>query len=435
MGFAYEFDGDNRASKQLHTVRGEDPESGIYTVTTPTYYLHSTVLGQVVAELDAQGNKMTSHIYVQGMCLASDLGGGYPSAVVQWEYTDPVTGSKGASNLVPENWVMTELSTLGADVTDPPPPPEAETYQAPIYIEPVKQTYYQIEGGPSDSYGVDSWYTNMVNKDFDRHMAEVYWKHGFRDWAMAIVANNPNVGVLSRHYDRNGNLTNTGLRWGAQAAGFLMGISHDLETGRLTDANSEAYGEVIGYELDSPQNSVTEDNPNELHADNNGSDCGVVVNFKPRTSNKASGLPNGPSTITYNGAPNFGLGFSVSGWVVSGGIGTIGVDAGTGKKVPNPANPKGRWSLEQWTHSWIGKNGKTMIERKTFPDLPLNAAGLTAQGNTFGYYDHPGGPPPSPGFARYDNYLIKVYAGNTVCEVGFHLIQIESKIRWGRGLR
>src|SRR5215216_4945430 len=120
VGFAYEFDGDNRASKQLHTVRGEDPESGIYTVTTPTYYLHSTVLGQVVAELDAQGNKTVSHIYVQGMCLASDLGGGYPSAVVQWEYTDPVTGSKGASNIVPENWVMTELSTLGADVTYPP---------------------------------------------------------------------------------------------------------------------------------------------------------------------------------------------------------------------------------------------------------------------------------------------------------------------------
>jgi len=138
---------------------------------------------------------------------------------------------------------------------------------------------------------------------------------------------------------------------------------------------------------------LTEDNPNELQSDNNGKDCGIVVTFKPGTNNKATGLPNGPSTITYNGAPNFGLGFSVSGWVGSGGIGTIGVDANTGKKVQNPANPNGRWSLEQWTHSWIGENGKTLVQKNTFSDLPLNAAGLTTQGNTFGYYDHPGGPP------------------------------------------
>ena len=70
-----------------------------------------------------------------------------------------------------------------------------------------------------------------------------------------------------------------------------------------------------------------------------------------------------------------------------------------------------------------------------FPDLPLDAAGLTAEGNTFGYYDHPAGPRPSPGFARYDNYLIKVYTAKIVCEVGFHLIQTGNTIRWGRGLR
>jgi len=162
---------------------------------------------------------------------------------------------------------------------------------------------------------------------------------------------------------------------------------------------------------------------------------GVAGGPEELVSNKATGLPNGPSTITYNGGPNFGLGFSVSGWVGSGGIGTIGVDEKTGKKVSNPVNPKGRWSLEQWAHSWIGDNGKTIVQRKTFSDLSPKAAGLTTQGNTFGYYDHPGGPPPSPGLARYDNYLIKVYVGNTVCEVGFHLIQTGNIIRWGRGLR
>ena len=184
-----------------------------------------------------------------------------------------------------------------------------------------------------------------------------------------------------------------------------------------------------------PQEPVKEDNPNELQSDNNGPDCGIVVNFKPGTTYKGTSWPNGPSTITLDGAPSFGLGFSVRGWVGSGGIGTIGVDVRTGKKIQNPANPKGRWSLEQWAHSWIREPGKTPVEKKTFSDLPLDAAGLKAEGNTFSYYDHPGGPPQPPRFARYDNYLIKVYAGNIVCEIGFHFIQTGNTIRWGRGLR
>lgn len=100
------------------------------------------------------------------------------------------------------------------------------------------------------NYGIDSWYTNAVNQNFDRQMAETYWRHGFRDWAMAIVANNPNLGVQSQHYDQNGNYRSTSFRWGAQAAGFLMGISSDIESGRLIDVTN-SYTEVLGYELQS----------------------------------------------------------------------------------------------------------------------------------------------------------------------------------------
>jgi hypothetical protein len=70
---------------------------------------------------------------------------------------------------------------------------------------------------------------------------------------MAIVANNPNVGVYSRHYDTNGNLTSTGLRWGAQAAGFLLGISRDIDAGRLVEIGSGQDGEVVSHH---PQNSL-----------------------------------------------------------------------------------------------------------------------------------------------------------------------------------
>jgi hypothetical protein len=159
-----------------------------------------------------------------------------------------------------------------------------------------------------------------------------------------------------------------------------------------------------------------------------------VVTFDPNTTHQGTGLPNGPSAVIYNRQLNFGLGFSVDGWVGKGGIGTIGVNANSGKKVTNPDNPHGRWSLEQWTTSWIGENGNTIIEKKTFPDLPLNEAGLKAVGNTFSFWDHPGGPPQSPGFARFENHIIKIYSGKTVCEVKFHFIQLGNTIHWNSGL-
>jgi len=211
---------------------------------------------------------------------------------------------------------------------------------------------------------------------------------------------------------------------------------------RIEAANRDASSGALGaagaacnpmMEVVEAQKHVTEDNPPVLQGDNNGTECGVTVTFTPGTTYPGTSFPNGPSTVTHNGGPNFGLGFSVSGWVGSGGIGTIGVNITTGQKVPNPNNPLGLWSLEQWTNSWMGENGKTIAERKTFPDLPLNEAGLKAVGNTFGFWDHPGGPPPSSGFSRFENHLIKVYSGKTVCEVQFHFIQIGNKINWGRG--
>src|SRR5215208_3356219 len=39
--FAYEFDGNGQSCKQLDTRRFEEPEIGVYTQTTTSYYLHS----------------------------------------------------------------------------------------------------------------------------------------------------------------------------------------------------------------------------------------------------------------------------------------------------------------------------------------------------------------------------------------------------------
>jgi hypothetical protein len=295
----------------------------------------------------------------------------------------------------------------------------------------------EIEGGPSEEYEQanrdrEALMAELIQALHDREQAEKLWQAGKRDQALAILQKNPNVGIEYRAI-AGGEVVSQGSYFGKDAADFLNGINMAVAAGLLSpQTTSGAYGH---HAEASAQNSVTEDNPEVLQAANNGKDCGVVVTFKPGTINQATGLPNGPSTITLDHGPSFGLGFSVSGWVGSGGIGTIGVNPKTLKKVQNPANPKGRWSLEQWAHSWIRQPGKAPFERQTFPDLFLDTVGLTVQGNTFSYYDHPGGPPPSPGFARYDNYLIKVYAGKSVCEVGFHLIQTGNTIRWGSGLR
>jgi hypothetical protein len=82
----------------------------------------------------------------------------------------------------------------------------------------------------------------------------------------------------------------------------------------------------------------------------------------------------------------------------------------------------------------MGVNGTKTVEKDTFPDLPLTEAGLKAEGNTFGFYDHPGGPSPQPGFARFENHLVKVYNDKITCEVSFHFIQRGNTIHWGEGL-
>jgi len=222
----------------------------------------------------------------------------------------------------------------------------------------------------------------------------------------------------------------------AAPSGSTGSIGHALGTGFFVLAGTwdSSVTVIAGADYVST-GSVTENDAITLQGENNGKQCGVVVTFKPGTAHKGTGLPNGPSTVTYKGQPNFGLGFSVEGWVSEGeGIGTIGVNATTGKKIPNPWNSKGLWSLEQWTHSWIGENGKPIVAKQTFPDLPLDEAGITATGDSFGFYDHPGGPPPSAGLRRFENHVIKVYKGRTVCEVKFHFIQTGNKIHWGPGL-
>jgi YD repeat-containing protein len=433
--FAYEYDGEGRASKQTDTRREEDPETGqVYSATTTTYYLHSTMLGgQVVAELDAQGNQTGTHIYAQGMHIASASGGSQPS--VWWEYTDPVTGSKGTADVTRAKWDSTELNTLGADVTYPPPPLGAQSYQPPIYAEPVKQSYYQVEGWVTQDYTVDSRYLNAVNQNFDRHMANAYWAHGFRDWAMAIVANNPNVNVLSLHYDRQGKLMDAGLRWGAQAASFLLDIDRDIQSGRLIKADSQQYGEVVGYQLDSPESSLIQDDPETILSEGSPN-CSFTISFKSGTFyDNETIYPNGPGEVVQNGITYFGLGFTVEGKTKGGGgIGHIGADV-------NTSNPKGKWTLDQYTSNYAKQNGDFVridgrLQRggDAWRDITLKGVHFaTDWTNRFARYDHPSLLANVADTYKNQAFMIKVFNATEACEAEFHIVQRGNTIHWGRG--
>jgi hypothetical protein len=424
------YDGNSLATRQADTRRTQDPWTGqINTNSTVPFYLYSSALGgQVVAELDAQGNKTGSQIYFQGMQLAKETIDSWPStqSFIQWFYTDPVTGSNSVVDQQALWSQTTELDPLGANVTSPPSPPLADTYQLPDYMQPIKQSYYQIEGTPSVDSGVSKWYVNMVNKDFDAHMAQLYWDHGFRDWAQEILENNPNVGVHVTGGDairlaeragvslnRDGSIT----VWGARAA-YALGF---------VDENNRVLW---------PDDTLTQDDP-ETITSKGSKNCKFTISFKSGTFYENNpNLPNGPGEVQYRGKTYFGLGFTVEGKTHGGGgIGRIGSHA-------NPNNPKGQWTLDLYTSSYAKQNGAFVKAEdgrlqqggEAWQDIDLTGFHFaTDWTNKFSRYDHPSLLPNIPDTYKNQSFLIKVFRGNELCQAEFHIVQRGNSLHWGKG--
>jgi hypothetical protein len=178
-----------------------------------------------------------------------------------------------------------------------------------------------------------------------------------------------------------------------------------------------------------PQNTVIEDDPNTITGTTNSKNCGISVNFTPGTTYPNTKLPNGPSLAPdpKTGKPSLGLGFTVTGWVSKGGIGTIGAN-----HTPNPQNPKGVWTIDEETNAWIS-DGKQSIYVPTFTDIPPGIPNQTS-GNGFTWYDHPGNTVWPSNYHRYENHIVKVYNGKEYCEASFHFKQDGGTIHWGAGV-
>jgi hypothetical protein len=183
-----------------------------------------------------------------------------------------------------------------------------------------------------------------------------------------------------------------------------------------------------------PQNPVKENDPKVLQGKNNGKDCGIEVKFESGTTYPGTNYPNGPGTFTRpdTGQQIFGLGFTVTGWISGGGIGRIGGDSKPEKERINPQNPKGKWTLDQETNRWMNISGY----KPTWSDINPTILAMETTDKTFKYYDHPGtSGGPASNVVRYQNFIVKVYKGKTVCEVAFHFVQIGGVIHWGEGTR
>jgi hypothetical protein len=281
--------------------------------------------GEVVAELDAQGNRIASYVYMNGMQLAKDQVGGWPSgALVTWQYSDPVTGSTGSTNVQRDYLGMTEVDPLGADVTSPPPVNlDGSNYAEPVFSDPIKQTYFQIEGGPSDSFGVDKWYVNMVNKGFDAWNAQRFYDHGFTDVAQGIVANNPNVGFIASGK-------------GAQMLAELAGGAEKNSDGSFTFWGAKA-ARALG--LISEVEQMSSDATGTTRRSSNGG-CSIAVQLigeRTETINTALG-----TTVAE------GFKFRVSGHVNSSQIGRIGSPNAEAKRTDLGNLPNGgAWTIGQ----------------------------------------------------------------------------------------
>ena len=114
------YDGAGFPTARVDTQRWQDPETGqINTNTTNTYYLHSAALGgAVVATLDTQGNKSAGNIYAPGMQVASETiwSGNY--ARMEWQHSEPITGSSVTSNFSGNELSRQELDPLYGDINE-----------------------------------------------------------------------------------------------------------------------------------------------------------------------------------------------------------------------------------------------------------------------------------------------------------------------------
>ena len=411
--FSQSFDGDGQRVKTAEA-------------NSVTYYLRSTVLGgEVIEELNAAGGKDSGFIYANQKLI------GYQSAngTVSLLHEDP------SGLIVRYSTSQTTSAAYWAELD----PWGAEVYGWDPYVDDPQFNGGRGEGGPVfPGFGDISMPSQGCTQMLD----------GVLSLCDFASRNMNGGGILVERLVRNGTrqmlpvnvALGVGMFWHSpQSGNSSMEIDYREEGDPVIRTNNSVagYWEIIAFTLNQAKN-VKEDDPDILQGENNGEKCGIEVSFKRGTKYENPSVPggldlwNGPSIVPapHTGQRSFGLGFTVTGWVDRGGIGRIGSDK---DGFPNSDNPKGRWTIDEETAVWAGTNGQTLLNKPTFSDIHAGVF-YEASGNTFSWYDHPGYTYWGNDYSRFENHVVKVYSGKTVCEITFHFIQRGGTIHWGKGL-
>lgn len=128
-GATLTFDGNGRAAKRLNRNRSRygGNQTWIYT---PEYTIFSSVTGQKITTLTEMGGKSATYIYMGGSIIATQgPGNGANNSNVNFQFSDPITGSEITNNVSGQTWDRKDNGALGIVV----PPEEPEIMPMPNY--------------------------------------------------------------------------------------------------------------------------------------------------------------------------------------------------------------------------------------------------------------------------------------------------------------
>jgi YD repeat-containing protein len=138
-----QLDGDGQRIKSVQ--RRYDNEADQWVVDKTTYYIHSSVIGQVISEVSPQGTKERSFVFAgeQVIAIQSAVGG----QSVTWKHYDPSNASSRSTDSSGTSVEAAEMDPMGANAGLMKPftwpPPTSSGKLQPYYGVPDLNTAYQ----------------------------------------------------------------------------------------------------------------------------------------------------------------------------------------------------------------------------------------------------------------------------------------------------
>ena len=155
LTIAQSYDGEGRSSKRVETTVQSTPFYQPVSTQRVDYYLRSSVLGgQVIAELNSQGEKSTTKVYAGALLIAEQQFYYQGEQSLSWQYGNPVTGTSVEQNASSGQTQQAEYDTFGLELGDSDPYLQSEE---PDYAALSGGTLYREGGNPFDGGGGCQW--------------------------------------------------------------------------------------------------------------------------------------------------------------------------------------------------------------------------------------------------------------------------------------